>query len=465
MKFKNPVIQKIWRFSTSFYLGIPVMIMITVLIMWGTIVESKFDAWTAEQLVYRSWMMFTVMGLLVYNLAIVMVDRLPWQKNHYPFLLVHIGIILLIAGGWVTQQFGMDGSMPIALSGQSNLVTVSETDFVVYATFDGDRYTKVYDKEVNFFKNPPTKEKPFEIQFNKDTLKITDYLPYARSSKKISKDPSLKSGASVKIQLANANVKQIETITQSRINKPAEISLGLLKIHLGHDYKTAGRKIIEANEIYLQKLDSENVSYAFFDKNQIKPYATGQMQIGQVMATHWMGLELRLLDYVESAKEEWDVKPANHPTPLTTAVVRVEYKNQKEWILLNDVVKIFDDNTAYLISFQNRRVQLDFPVRLIEFKIDHYQGTQKAKSYSSQVAAGNDLQLQETLISMNEPMKYKGYTFYQASFQQDEQGQPTATVLSVNKDPGRAVKYIGSLILTFGIIWLFYQRRKRRTAV
>ncbi len=473
MQFKNKVIQKFWRFSTSFNLGIPVMVCLTALIMWGTIIESKFDAWTAGQIVYRSWMMYVVMGLLVYNLAMVMVDRLPWKKNHYPFLLVHIGIIMMIMGGWVTQKYGIDGSMPIALNGQSNLVTVSETDFVVYATFDGDRYSKLYDSEVNFFKNPPTKDKPYVIQLAKDKLLITDYVPYARTEKKIIKDVDLKSGASVKIQLTNANVKQVEILTQPTTTKAAEVNLGPLKVYLGHNYKTLGRKKSEMNEIYLNKLDSENITYAYFDKNEAKPYQTGNIKIGQVVPTHWMGLELRLLDYLESAREEWDVKLNNHPTPLTTAVVFIEYKNHKEWLLLNDIVKIFDDQTAYLVSFQNRRLQLDFPIKLNEFKIDRYQGTQKAMSYSSQVTAGNDVsssgsnnEKQETVISMNEPMKYKGFTFYQASFQQDEQtGQPTASVLSVNKDPGRPVKYLGSIILTVGILWLFYQRRKRKTAV
>ncbi len=466
MQFKNHKFQKFWRFSTSFKLGIPIMVSLTALIMWGTIVESKFDAWTAGQIVYRSWGMYLVLGLLIYNLAMVMIDRLPWKKNHYPFLLVHIGIIMMILGGGVTQKFGLDGTMPIALKGQSNLVTVAETDFVVYATFDGDRYTKLYDTEVNFYKNVPTKEKPYLISLAKENLKITDYLPYARTSKKIIADPDLKSGASIKIQLTNANVKQVEILTQPSLIKSVEVNLGPLKVYLGHDYLASGRKKNEINEIYLNKIDAQRVSYAYFDKNEKKPYATGQIQIGQTAPTHWMGLELRLLDYIQSAREEWDVKANDHPTPLTTAVVFVEYKNRKEWLLLNDVIKIFDAQTAYLLSYQNRRIQLDFPVKLEEFKIDRYQGTEKAKSYSSQVTAGLDLMKQQTLISMNEPMKYQGYTFYQASFQQDDQtGEPTASVLSVNKDPGRPIKYIGSLILTSGILWLFYQRRKRKTAI
>jgi cytochrome c biogenesis protein ResB len=63
---------------------------------------------------------------------------------------------------------------------------------------------------------------------------------------------------------------------------------------------------------------------------------------------------------------------------------------------------------------------------------------------------------------MNEPLKHGGYTLYQASFQQGPTGEPIASILSVNYDPGRWIKYLGSLIICLGVIWLFYQ--KRRTA-
>jgi hypothetical protein len=57
---------------------------------------------------------------------------------------------------------------------------------------------------------------------------------------------------------------------------------------------------------------------------------------------------------------------------------------------------------------------------------------------------------------MNEPMKKAGLTFYQSSFQEDEKGQPTHSVFSVNKDPGRFLKYLGSLLIFLGIFMLFY---------
>lgn len=468
MRFKNTYVQKFWRFSTSFALGIPIMVALTVLIAWGTIVESQFDAWTAGQVVYRSWMMYLTMGLLVYNLALVIVDRWPWKWSHYPFILVHIGIILLIVGGYITQKWGIDGSMPIPLSGKSRLVTVHETDFVVYATFDGDRYSKIHDYEVHFYKNPPSPKNPVQFPLSGGDLKIIDYVPYAKVSQKVMKAEGGQYGSSVRFQLSNVNVKQLETLTQTSSQKPVEVFLGPLKVHLGYDPKLKGRKDPQVNEIYLIKLSADKIQYQLFDKKSEKPYKVGEAQIGSQIETHWMGLQLLVLDYLPFAKTEWDVQRKERPTPLTTAAILVEYKENKHWMVLNDVLKIFSEDSAFLLSYQNRRIELDFDVKLDQFEILNYQGTQKAMQYSSAVKVldKNQTELHRAIIAMNEPMKYQGYTFYQASFQNDEKtGKPVASILSVNQDPGRLMKYLGSLIFSLGIVWLFYQKRKRRTAL
>lgn len=81
-----------------------------------------------------------------------------------------------------------------------------------------------------------------------------------------------------------------------------------------------------------------------------------------------------------------------------------------------------------------------------------YQGTMRAAAYESVVEVPD---LGEKLISMNEPLKLRGLTVYQASFQ-EENGQPVASIFSVNHDPGRFLKYLGSLILSVGIVLLMW---------
>jgi hypothetical protein len=59
---------------------------------------------------------------------------------------------------------------------------------------------------------------------------------------------------------------------------------------------------------------------------------------------------------------------------------------------------------------------------------------------------------------MNNILKYKGYRFYQSSFDDDM----TGSVLSVNKDPvGTPVTYAGYYLLFGSMIWILFDRRGR----
>ena len=461
MVFKNKLINKFWRFSSSFQLGIPIMAALAILVAWGTIVESQYDATAAKKLVYESWYMWITMTLLVYNLTIVVIDRWPWQWRHYPFILVHAGMVTLIAGGYITQKFGLDGQMVVPIGSKNSMASIPVTDIVVYATFDGDRYTKIVDREVDFFLNPPTPDRPMVLEMGLDKVTINDYVKYAVLDNKVRKSEDSGAGASIRFQLMNANVKQVEQITQPKKDRPATFNLGPARIILG----PVPENVAPANEIYIIPADAETVAYTIMHNESAKPYKTGKMKIGEVVATGWMGLEFRLLDYLPKATQEYDVIKKERPTELTTSAVQIEHRDIKRWVALNDLVKLFGDNSAFLFSYQNRRIPLGFDLHLNDFEITRYKGTMKAMEYASKVEAVRDDDRSQTVISMNEPMKYMGYTIYQASFQEDPNTrQPTASVFSINRDPGRATKYFGSLIMSIGIVWLFYQRRKKATA-
>jgi hypothetical protein len=405
--------------------------------------------------------MWVTMTLLVYNLTVVVIDRWPWQSRHYPFILVHAGMITIIGGGYITQKFGLDGQMVVSIGSKNSMASIPITDLVVYATFDGDRYTKVVDREVDFFLKPPTPKKPLTLELGQDKVTISDYVKYAVLDNKVRKSEDANSGASIRFQLMNANVKQVEQITQPKKDRPANFNLGPARVVLG----PVPEKLNPANEIYITPIDAENVKFTIMHNESPKPHKTGKMKIGDVVATGWMGLEFRLLDYLPKASQEYDIIKKEKPTELTTSAVLIEHREMKRWVALNDLVKLFGENSAFLFSYQNRRIPLGFDLHLNDFDITRYKGTMKAMEYASQVEVVQDGEKVRSVISMNEPLKFMGYTIYQASFQEDPNTrEPTASIFSINRDPGRVTKYFGSLIMSIGIIWLFYQRRKKATA-
>lgn len=121
------------------------------------------------------------------------------------------------------------------------------------------------------------------------------------------------------------------------------------------------------------------------------------------------------------------------------------------------MIRLFTDQAVYILTYGNAKQDVGFDLSLKDFEVGRYPGTMRAASYASQVMVPG---VGVKTISMNEPLKHAGFTFYQASFQEDDNGRPIATVLSVNRDPGRWIKYLGSLLIVFGIIHLFYFKRK-----
>jgi hypothetical protein len=61
---------------------------------------------------------------------------------------------------------------------------------------------------------------------------------------------------------------------------------------------------------------------------------------------------------------------------------------------------------------------------------------------------------------MNNPLKVQGYTLYQASYSENQDGSYSST-LTVNVDQGRPLKYLGSLMLVLGAIWHFNLNKKK----
>lgn len=414
----------------------------------GTFVEAKYDAYAARKLVYDTWWMYSVMGLLVINLTAVMLDRWPWKKRHAAFVSAHIGIIILLLGSWITMKYGLDGSMRVGIGESNNLVQLPETDLVMYTSFDGDRYTKTYEKEVDFFSNPPTEQKPYIIPAYESEIRITDYQKYVLPSKKVVAGEPGKSGAGLRFQLQNPNVNVIEWLVQKKPSATATHNFGPAQIHLGVA-PPQGRGM---NEIFLTP-GQDGLKYVVFQKDQQKPLKSGTVKEGEAFDPGFkMALQFRVLRYLPHALEDWDLKPSEHPTPLTTSAVKIHFEGKDHWVLLNDMTKLFTNNAVYLLTYGNRRVDIGFSLDLVNFEVSRYQGTMRAMAYESVVRTPDGAQ---HTISMNEPLKYKGLTIYQASFQ-EENGRPVASIFSVNQDPGRFLKYLGSLIISLGIVLLMW---------
>ena len=92
---------------------------------------------------------------------------------------------------------------------------------------------------------------------------------------------------------------------------------------------------------------------------------------------------------------------------------------------------------------------LPFQVELVKFTLTRYPGSMSPSSYESELLVHVDGATRRERVYMNNVLDVKGYRFYQASYDADEEG----TVLSVNQDvAGRSTTYAGYVLLLVGCI-------------
>jgi hypothetical protein len=123
---------------------------------------------------------------------------------------------------------------------------------------------------------------------------------------------------------------------------------------------------------------------------------------------------------------------------------------------------------SWKISLRAQRAYKPFSLTLLKFNHDIYAGTDIPKNFSSRIrlTTPDGHEDREVLIYMNNPLRYAGLTFYQASFEKDNEH---VTILQVVRNPSWLLPYLAcglmglGLVIQFGI-HLFGFIGKRRAA-
>jgi hypothetical protein len=120
----------------------------------------------------------------------------------------------------------------------------------------------------------------------------------------------------------------------------------------------------------------------------------------------------------------------------------------------------------YVLAMRAERYYKPFSLTLKSFSHDLYLGTKIPKNFSSrvQIQRPNTGENREVLIYMNNPLRYAGETFYQASWLPNDSG----TVLQVVRNPSWLTPYLACVMVAAGLVIQFLSHlvgfAKKRTA-
>ncbi|MDE2491260.1 MAG: cytochrome c biogenesis protein ResB [Elusimicrobia bacterium] len=111
------------------------------------------------------------------------------------------------------------------------------------------------------------------------------------------------------------------------------------------------------------------------------------------------------------------------------------------------------DGRTWRLELRHRRYYLPFSLTLEKFTHDIYPGTDIPKNFASLVrlkdpSAGED---RDVLIHMNHPLRYRGLTFYQASYGKGDK----LSIFQVVRNPGWRLPYLACALVALGMLLHF----------
>ncbi len=206
-------------------------------------------------------------------------------------------------------------------------------------------------------------------------------------------------------------------------------------------------------EFHVYKDQPEKLRIALFKEG--KELLSQWAESGNVIQTPWMGITITIGSLQMNSANETIVTSIEHPlrTNIPPSALQVKIpgtlESQAFWLVEGEAKRFSRGGREFEAYFGRKTLRLPFSIQLEKFYKKDYPGTQTPISYESDVHV--DKLPGKIKIAMNEPLQHAGYVLYQASYELNL-GQPPASIFSVNQDPGRSIKYAGSLILVLGII-------------
>jgi hypothetical protein len=130
------------------------------------------------------------------------------------------------------------------------------------------------------------------------------------------------------------------------------------------------------------------------------------------------------------------------------------------WAANEGPVQVTVGGKSYSLQLRKRRFPLPFSIRLDKFVRELHPRTNMPRVFTSEVTKTEDGASQQVKITMNEPLRHRGYTFYQSSW-----GPPNAgpndrlySVFAVVKNPTDQVPLYACIVTTAGLILHFLQK-------
>lgn len=460
------MLKKIGSFLFSTRLTAVLFLVYAIALAVGTFLDASAQnpptPYTRE-LIYNAWWFEAIMGIFVINF-IGNIKRYSLHKlKMWPSLMLHLALVLVIFGAFVTRYIGYEGVMHIREGQTSNILLTEDTYLNTF--IDGDymvdgvaqrrrvkpKMLRMSEKLNNNFK--------IKTDYNGQevTIKYVDFIDGAEET-----------------LIPDENGEEYIQIVESGDGERHDHWVKIGEVTNIHNILFAINKPTEGAINITWSEDGNHTIETPFEGSfmQMSDQSQGEVVADSVQPFHLRSLySLGVTSFVipePAMRGNYGiVKAENSDAASDALIVEITSKGETEKVTLMggrgfspNPTEVDIAGLKVYISFGSKQIELPFSVTLNEFIADKYPGTEKAySSFKSRVTViDEDKSHFDTEIFMNNVLDHRGYRFFQSGFDPDEGG----TILSVNHDrAGTWITYIGYTFLYIGLLAILFTRSSR----
>ena len=425
---------------------------------YATFVENDFGTPTAKALIYESKWFELVMFLLIINFIGNIGRYRLWKKEKWPILVFHLAFILIFIGGAITRYISYEGTMHIREGATSNEIVTDKNFFKIQIEKKGDvlNYEDVphmlsSDKPLIAKVFPHNFKAKYDFHGEKVLVKQINYVQRKKDS--LVADPKgtefLHFVVAGDAGRENFFIKEGESKsikgTLVSYNRPIPGAV---------EFKKDNGQLFIKTPVDAQFMTMATQATGQTVKDTYEPLVLRSLYtIDQLRIVVPEGLRTgKLLAFEGDKKKDQnqpDVVTMELQGPKTKKVVDLSVEKGNP----NVYKQVELDGLNLMLGFGPKVYNTKFALKLEDFVMETYPGSTSPSAYESHVKIIDEGKETPYKIFMNNVLNYKGYRFFQASFDPDRQG----TVLSVNHDYwGTLITYIGYTLLFLGMFVTFF---------
>jgi len=452
--------EKFARFFFSMRMMVIGLIVFLVAIAWATILEATYDTQTAKILVYNALWFEVLLTYLAINLIANIFRHRMYRREKIVVLLFHLAFIVILIGSAITRFVGSEGLMLIREGAQS--------DF--YYSSDPNLWFKINDGEMQYSYN----EQMFMSEVTSNHFKLEIDFPKHKTPIKIEYVEFQKKMIDSLVVNDSISTSSLEIITDGMssnyLSEGGFLMLGDVAMSFnkkdampGIEVFQRGRKILVKTQLPMRYLPMSEMTKARQSDSEISDslYRTVPLDtlVGfETTTLYQVGDEQFVFKQIIQNSKMMKIASGRKDVGTDILTVRVTDASESKLIDLEggqgaipEHVVFGLNGLTYEMEYGSLRIPIPFAIRCNDFQLDKYPGSDSPSSFASEVTIideQNDY-TRDQRIFMNNVMDYRGYRFFQSSYDPDEGG----TRLSVNHDWwGTNISYLGYLIMGIGML-------------